>query len=41
MTRPTRTLLFSTLYPSEVRPIHGIFGSKPRRTASADFFTQT
>jgi len=25
MTRPIRTLLFSTLYPSEVRPIHGIF----------------
>ncbi|MDP2809128.1 MAG: glycosyltransferase family 4 protein [Rhodocyclaceae bacterium] len=25
MTRPIRTLLFSTLYPSEARPIHGIF----------------
>ncbi len=25
MTRPIRTLLFSTLYPSAVRPIHGIF----------------
>lgn len=25
MTRPIRTLLFSTLYPSSVRPIHGIF----------------
>lgn len=25
MTRPIRTLLFSTLYPSEVRPVHGIF----------------
>lgn len=23
--RPLRTLLFSTLYPSEIRPIHGIF----------------
>jgi glycosyltransferase involved in cell wall biosynthesis len=23
--RPIRTLLFSTLYPSEIRPIHGIF----------------
>lgn len=25
MSQPIRTLLFSTLYPSEVRPIHGIF----------------
>ena len=25
MTDPVRTLLFSTLYPSEARPIHGIF----------------
>jgi teichuronic acid biosynthesis glycosyltransferase TuaC len=25
MTRPVRILLFSTLYPSEARPIHGIF----------------
>ena len=25
MSRPTRTLLFSTLYPSSVRPLHGIF----------------
>jgi len=25
MTRPIRTLLFSTLYPSSVRPVHGIF----------------
>ena len=25
MSRPMRTLLFSTLYPSSVRPIHGIF----------------
>lgn len=25
MTRPVRTLLFSTLYPSSARPIHGIF----------------
>lgn len=25
MTRPVRTLLFSTLYPSSVRPTHGIF----------------
>ncbi|HWT53559.1 MAG TPA: glycosyltransferase [Rhodocyclaceae bacterium] len=25
MARPIRTLLFSTLYPSSVRPIHGIF----------------
>lgn len=25
MTRPVRTLLFSTLYPSAVRPTHGIF----------------
>ncbi|MCW2313672.1 glycosyltransferase family 4 protein [Rhodoferax antarcticus] len=25
MSRPTRILLFSTLYPSAVRPIHGIF----------------
>ena len=25
MSRPIRTLLFSSLYPSEVRPIHGIF----------------
>jgi glycosyltransferase involved in cell wall biosynthesis len=25
MTRPVRTLLFSTLYPSEARPLHGIF----------------
>lgn len=25
MSRPIRTLLFSTLYPSAVRPIHGIF----------------
>ena len=25
MSRPIRTLLFSTLYPSSVRPIHGIF----------------
>ena len=25
MTRPVRTLLFSTLYPSSVRPGHGIF----------------
>lgn len=25
MSRPIRTLLLSTLYPSEVRPIHGIF----------------
>lgn len=25
MTRPVRTLLFSTLYPSELRPNHGIF----------------
>lgn len=25
MTRPLRTLLFSTLYPSSVRPLHGIF----------------
>lgn len=25
MTRPLRTLLFSTLYPSSVRPVHGIF----------------
>lgn len=25
MTRPIQTLLFSTLYPSTVRPIHGIF----------------
>lgn len=24
-TRPVRTLLFSTLYPSSVRPVHGIF----------------
>ena len=23
--RPVRTLLFSTLYPSSTRPIHGIF----------------
>ena len=25
MSRPTRTLLFSTLYPSSARPLHGIF----------------
>ena len=25
MSRPIRTLLFSTLYPSAVRPVHGIF----------------
>lgn len=25
MSRPIRTLLFSTLYPSSVRPVHGIF----------------
>lgn len=25
MTRPIRTLLFSTLYPSSARPLHGIF----------------
>ena len=25
MNRPVRTLLFSTLYPSSARPIHGIF----------------
>ena len=25
MTRPLRTLLFSTLYPSSARPVHGIF----------------
>lgn len=25
MNRPIRTLLFSTLYPSSVRPVHGIF----------------
>lgn len=25
MTRPLRTLLFSTLYPSTVRPLHGVF----------------
>ena len=25
MTRPIRTLLFSTLYPSSARPVHGIF----------------
>jgi teichuronic acid biosynthesis glycosyltransferase TuaC len=25
MTRPLRTLLFSTLYPSSVRPVHGVF----------------
>jgi glycosyltransferase involved in cell wall biosynthesis len=25
VTRPLRTLLFSTLYPSSVRPLHGIF----------------
>ncbi|MFY9514103.1 MAG: glycosyltransferase family 4 protein [Rubrivivax sp.] len=25
MSRPVRTLLFSTLYPSSVRPLHGIF----------------
>ena len=25
MTRPIRTLLFSTLYPSAARPVHGIF----------------
>ena len=25
MTRPVRTLLFSTLYPSAARPLHGIF----------------
>ena len=25
MSRPVRTLLFSTLYPSSVRPTHGIF----------------
>lgn len=25
MDRPIRTLLFSTLYPSNVRPSHGIF----------------
>jgi glycosyltransferase involved in cell wall biosynthesis len=25
MARPIRTLLFSTLYPSSVRPVHGIF----------------
>ena len=25
MTRPVRTLLFSTLYPSSARPLHGVF----------------
>jgi teichuronic acid biosynthesis glycosyltransferase TuaC len=25
MTRPIRTLLFSTLFPSSVRPVHGVF----------------
>ena len=25
MNRPIRTLLFSSLYPSQVRPVHGIF----------------
>ena len=25
MTRPVRTLLYSSLYPSSARPIHGIF----------------
>ncbi|MFN6994909.1 MAG: glycosyltransferase family 4 protein, partial [Aquincola tertiaricarbonis] len=25
MSRPLRTLLFSTLYPSSARPVHGIF----------------
>jgi len=41
MTRPVRTLLFSTLYPSSARPLHGIFvetrlrellGSQPVQT---------
>ena len=41
MTRPIRTLLFSTLYPSAARPIHGIFVETRLRELLAGGAVQT
>lgn len=41
MSRPVRTLLFSTLYPSSVRPVHGIFVETRLRELLASGRVQT